>query len=124
MIGNQEKGEGQVTPRKSCTPFLEILLFYLAILGNPFVLSKISYAICKSELHLGKRLARKTVFGFWVIQEKPTQLLWKEKKEETCSTVAIHCFFLSMIRSHLRLYLNFPPQTIAMHCHQATEKLF
>ena len=44
--------EGQITPRKSRTPFLKILLFYLKILKNPFVLEKISYAIFKSELPL------------------------------------------------------------------------
>ena len=44
--------EGQITPRKSRTPFVKILLFYLKILENPSVLGKISYAICKSELPL------------------------------------------------------------------------
>ena len=41
--------EGQITLRKSRTPFVKMLLFYLKIPRNPFVLSKISYAICKSE---------------------------------------------------------------------------
>ena len=29
--------EGQITPRKSRTPFVEIPLFYVKIPGNPFV---------------------------------------------------------------------------------------
>ena len=46
-------GEGQITQRKSRTLLVEILLFYPKILVNPFVLGKISYAICKSELPFG-----------------------------------------------------------------------
>ena len=46
------RSEGQITPRKSRTPFVKILLFYLKIPGNPFVLGKISNAICTSELPL------------------------------------------------------------------------
>ena len=45
-------GEGQITPKKYRTPLVEILLFDLKIPRNPFVLGKISYAICKSELPL------------------------------------------------------------------------
>ena len=41
--------KGQITPRKYRTPFVKILLFCLKIPGNPFVLGKISHAICKSE---------------------------------------------------------------------------
>ena len=44
--------EGQITPKKSRTPLVEILLFDLKIPRNPFVLGEISYAICKSELPL------------------------------------------------------------------------
>ena len=39
---------------KSRTPLMEILLFYMEIPRNPFVLGKISYVICKSELPLVK----------------------------------------------------------------------
>ena len=38
--------------KKSRTPLVEIRLFYLEIPRIPFVLGKISYAICKSELPL------------------------------------------------------------------------
>ena len=44
--------KGQITPKKSRTPLVEILLFDLKIPRYPFVLGKISYAICKSGLPL------------------------------------------------------------------------
>ena len=47
LIGIVALAEGQITP------FVKILLFYLKIPGNPFVLGKISYALFKSELPLG-----------------------------------------------------------------------
>ena len=49
---NTHLPKGQITPRKSRTPFVKMLLFYLKIIGNPFVLGKILYAIYKSELPL------------------------------------------------------------------------
>ena len=49
---NDYDTEGQITPRKSRTPSVKILLFYLKIPKYPFVLEKISYAIFKSELPL------------------------------------------------------------------------
>ena len=54
--------ERQITPRKFCTPFVKILLFYLKIPKSPFVLGKISYAIFKSELLLGNFI----VEGFYL----------------------------------------------------------
>ena len=53
IIKNAGPAEGQITPKKSRTPLVEILLFYLKIPRNHFVLGKISYAIRKRELPLG-----------------------------------------------------------------------
>ena len=65
-IQNGVLNERQITPRKSRTSFVKILLFTLNISRNPFVLGKISNAICKSELPLGIEVRVWVFFRFYL----------------------------------------------------------